>query len=100
MATIEQVKLYLRIDTNDEDTLLNDLRSRAESYMQDAVDDFSSTYANASAEWKAKADQCELLLIADWYENRLAKERPVASAVSLLLTQLQLHGQVVNDGSN
>ena len=98
MATLEQVKLYLRIDTNDEDALLNNLISTAESYMQGAVDDFDSTYALSDAEWKAKADQCELLLIADWYENRLAKERPVASAVSLLLAQLQLHGQVVDNG--
>lgn len=96
MATLEQVKLYLRIDTDDEDSLLNDLRNSAESYMQDAVDDFSSTYATASESWKAKADQCELLLISDWYENRLAQGRPVSSAVSLLLSQLQLH-EVANN---
>lgn len=91
MVSLSDVKLYLRIDTDDEDNLLNNLIDTAESYLRDAIDDFDNTYALADTEWKAKADQAELFLVCDWYENRLPKASVVGSSVSLLITQLQLH---------
>lgn len=88
--TLQDVKLYLRIDNDTEDALISELMSAADSYLDDAIDNFSTRYTNGSAAWKAKADTAKKLLIADWYENRLPVERPVAPAVVLLITQLQL----------
>lgn len=88
--TIEDAKLYLRIDGNDEDALINDLLKASESYLSDAIDDYETKKAENGPEWVAKAEQARRLLIADWYENRLAVGRPECAAVSLLLAQLQL----------
>lgn len=87
---LNDVKLFLRVDGNNEDILINDLIKTAHSYMAGAVDNFDEKYQNADDRWKAKADQAMRLLIADWYENRLAVGRPEMSAVALLITQLQL----------
>lgn len=88
--TLSDVKLFLRVDGDSEDILINDLMNAADNYLAGAIDNFDEKYQNADNNWKAKADQAKRLLIADWYENRLAVGRPEMSAITLLITQLQL----------
>ena len=88
--TLNDVKIYLRVDNTVEDEFISSLMSAAESYLEDAVDNFQAKKLTKGPSWVAKAEQAERLLINDWYENRQAKERPVCSAVALLITQLQL----------
>ena len=89
MLTLVDAKNYCRA-TDEDDALVQGLLDASESYLEGAVDDYTTKYANASASWQAKADLARKLMIADWYENRLATERPISSAVNLLITQLQL----------
>lgn len=97
MLTLVDAKNYCRA-TDEDDALVQGLLEASESYLEGAVDDYTTKYAGASSAWKAKADLARKLLIADWYENRLATERPVSSAISLLITQLQLEG-VANESA-
>ena len=45
MLDLEKVKLYLRIDLDVEDSLITNLISVAESYLQDAVTDYEKNYS-------------------------------------------------------
>ena len=84
--TVDEVKIYIRADEDDE--LVASLMDAAESYMQDAVNDYTERYKSGTAAWRAKADLAKKLLIADWYENRTPTERPVSPSIRLLLAQL------------
>lgn len=88
MLTLTDAKNYCRA-TDEDDALVQNLLDASESYLADAVDDFSTKYASADAAWQAKADLARKMLIADWYELRLPTERPVSPAIRLLITQLQ-----------
>lgn len=98
MLSIYDVKNYIKADDDDES--IRPLMDAAESYLQGAIDNYKAVYAKAGKDWQAKADLAKKLLIADWYENRTPTERPVTSAVSLLITQLQLEGTKDEDSEN
>lgn len=87
--TLNDMKLYLRVDSDVEDSLILDLMDSAVNYMAGAIDDYEAK-KEASSKWKNKAEQAERLLVADWFENRTEKERPANSNVSAIITQLQL----------
>lgn len=89
MLTLIDAKNYCRA-TDEDDLLVQNLLDASESYLEAAVDNYTNKYAYGSVAWQNKADLARKLLVADWYENRLATERPVSSAVNLLITQLQL----------
>jgi len=92
MLTLNDVKNFIRVDTEADDNLIYALMDASESYMEGAVDNYTATYESTDARWQAKADLARKLLIADWYENREAVERPVSPSIRLLLAQLQLEG--------
>ena len=89
MVSLTDAKNYCRA-TDDDDILIESLISASNSYMDGAIDGFSSMYEQAGQNWRAKADLCMKMLIADWYERREPTERPSNSAIDLLITQLQL----------
>lgn len=91
MVSLLEVKNYIRA-TDEDDELVLSLMDAAEAYLQGAVDNYVEAYADGTQQWKAKADLCKKLLVADWYENRTPQEHPVSSAIKLLITQLQLDG--------
>ena len=64
------VRLYLRIDPGIEDVLLDQEINSTSAALRAAVPDFDLRY-DASADFKAMADQAQLYMIADLYENRL-----------------------------
>lgn len=67
--TLTDVKLYLRIDADYEDNLLQRCMDAAESYLMAAVSNYESNY-EASADFAAKADMVSLALISEMYRNR------------------------------
>ena len=90
VMTLAEVKAFLRVDDSVDDELIQNLISAAESYLADAVDDFSAKYEANGSNWQRKAELAEKMLIADWYEQRIPVGRPASSAVELLIAQLQL----------
>lgn len=92
MVNLNEAKLFLRIDGNDEDTLIQSLITRASQYMKNAVDNYETLYETADEDWRELARQAELLLIYDWYENREGKTRPPSTQFQLILIQLQMDG--------
>lgn len=86
ILTLEETKLWLRVDGTDEDMLLQTLTGAAEAYLQNAVEvEFDGTNQLAKL-------YC-LVLCADWYENRdLIGAQPsdkVRFTVQSILAQLQ-----------
>ena len=69
MLELEKVKLYLRIDLDVEDSLITDLISVAESYLQDAVTDYKKNYST-DEKFAKKADLVAMVLISEMFNNR------------------------------
>lgn len=59
---IEEIKLFLRIDDNSEDTLIESFKSAAEEYLENAgvIKDYSKELYKLAIK----------LLVSHWYENR------------------------------
>lgn len=68
-VSLNDVKLYLRIDVDAEDALLQACMAAASAYLTSAVSDFTANY-RASADFAAKADLVSLALISEMYRNR------------------------------
>lgn len=90
--SIEEIKLYTKIDNTEEDDLLKLFRSEAEEYLTEAgiTKDYSKT----------RYKLVVLMMIADNYENREikveGKQIVVNDKISKLILQLQLgEGSVV-----
>ena len=69
MVTLEEVKLYLRIDTDFEDNLIEGLLEVAGGYLRDGVTDFDINYAR-DEKYAKKADLLTKVLVAELYNNR------------------------------
>lgn len=89
--TVDEIKTYLRIDSTDEDALLERLQATAVAILKGAVDDFETGLKDDS--FAQRAEMIELALIADLYENRNAGglevhqySRPVESMIRQLQT--------------
>lgn len=67
--TLSDVKLYLRIDSDAEDTILGTMVQAAENYMVGAVTDYEINYAE-NEKYAAAADVCKMAIIAQMYEDR------------------------------
>lgn len=86
MITLEDAKTYLRVDGTDEDTMIQNFITAADEYLAGCVKE------SVMQKYPAKCDMVRRLLVADYYENRTAKDRPVTATVQLLITQLQAQG--------
>lgn len=64
LVTLEEVKLHLRYDGDDDDKFLNQYIASAEAVIAKHVDDFEKDSSNAAFK------QAALLLIGYWDENR------------------------------
>lgn len=88
--TLSDVKLYLRVDGNAEDTLITQLMSVADGYMSDAVTNYSANYSKDD-EYTARADMAKLAIIADLYENRnVETPQSFSRTVQSIINQLNL----------
>lgn len=67
-VTLEEVKIYLRIDTDIEDNFLTQCMAAADSYLGNAIDDFQENCQIAPFE--KEADILRLSMISEMYTNR------------------------------
>jgi len=101
ILTLDEVKNYLRVDLDDDDTLIQSFITAAEAYLKNAT---GKEYPETDSGGNKMAYELEKvylnLLIAYWYENRSAAPRnkslngavpdEFTFATRSLLLQLQL----------
>lgn len=95
MLTVAEVKQYLRIDYDTDDLMLAGYIRSANNYMRSSIDDYEAKLeasATGPDTWGEAARNVEKMLIADWYEHRVAVEKDPkkVTAVELVIQQLQL----------
>lgn len=88
---LNDVKAYLRIDDDADDTVLELMMQAAEEYIQDAVGWCDLTYP--------KMKLLYFLILQDFYENRVlvvkeADRQRLTQVASSMILQLQLEGQM------
>lgn len=86
LLTVEEAKLWLRVDGDEEDELIQNLIDAADQYLLDAT----------GRRWTAEtptAKLCAMALVADWYEHRefaaentSPKVRPAIQSMIMQLT--------------
>jgi uncharacterized phage protein (predicted DNA packaging) len=85
ILTLDEAKDFLKIEHNDEDTLIQGLIVAAENYIKNATGkEFDNT--NELAKLAVK------LLVVNWYENReinTDKANKLAFSLDVILTQLK-----------
>ena len=89
--TLNDVKVYLRIDTDAEDALLNKLMAVSMATLTGAVDNYN-LLITLKPQLAEKGDMVQLSMIADLYENRnLEGQAPQAYSriVETMIHQLQ-----------
>jgi len=67
-VTLAQAKLYLRIDSTYEDSLLESFLGAADSYLAASIDGYTDKLSDA--DFSAKADMVKLALVSEMYRNR------------------------------
>ena len=89
--TVEQVKKYLRIDVADEDDLLENFLSMAESYLSNAITDYAEHYA-ADEKFQTQADFLKMVIVSEQYNNRDGRNDPRSDfsfVIRSMVNQLQ-----------
>ena len=86
-ATLESVKLSLRIDHNFDDELISALLETAKSYLKDAID---SNNTDGTIEGYKQYDWAVSLLTQHWYEGRFETPKEhIPTTVQALLQQMR-----------
>ena len=82
---LDELKLYLRVDIEDDDTLIAALQKSAEEYLENAgvTKDYSKELYKLAIK----------LLVSHWYENRDVQSEKAAAKLSFsldtIITQLK-----------
>lgn len=89
-VTLEQAKLALRIDSTAEDSVLDGYIASSTAYLRQAVNDYDANIA-ASTDYAKLADQAQMALITEMYENRGVGDGPrdYSYIVRSMINQLQ-----------
>ncbi len=87
-VTLDELKLYLRIDDDAEDIFLNRCLSSALSYVTDAVSDYDTTYA-ASPRFADLADMVILGIAREYYERRDTDAKGIPEMIQRSILKLQ-----------
>ena len=90
-VTLANLKEYLRIDIDAEDTLLTQCLSAADAYLNNAITDYATNYA-AAAKFAAQADMVWMALAAEMYQNRDSRNdnrTHYSYMIRSMITQLQ-----------
>ena len=69
MVTLSNCKVYLRIDTDFEDKLIEEFISAADLYLKSAITDYRHLY-ETDEEFEKKADILIKVLVAEMFQNR------------------------------
>ena len=97
--TLNDVKVYIRIDTDAEDALLNKLMAVSMATLTGAVDNYA-LLIQLKPQLEEKGDMVQLSMIADLYENRnLEGQAPQSYSriVETMLHQLQYESDLSAD---
>lgn len=98
LLTVEEAKLFLRVDYDEDDDLIRLLIDNAEIYLKDAIDDYGSKIGNERFQNKVKLAM--LVLVSNWYDNRdfteFKTDEKVRYTIHSLIQQMK-HG---NYGDN
>lgn len=96
MATalsLDDVKLYIRVDSNDEDALIQDLMEGAIGYLQRMT---GKAYDPSDGVWKMAVKY----LCAHWYENRddtvVGRDAKVDHTIDALINHISLCADYVD----
>lgn len=96
-ARLPLVHLYLRIDTNAEDTLLTSLLAAAESYIKQTTG--KTLKGTAAITTDELYNLCVKLMVAHWYENRAVQSptnlTKIDYTVQALINHIALSGDYV-----
>ncbi len=96
--TLQDVKLYLRIDYDADDTLLGTMIKAAENYMIGAVTGYKKNYAE-NEKYAAAADICKMAIIAQMYEDRNSQQKgDFGFVIRSMINQLEYWSEE-NDGT-
>lgn len=88
--TLEKLKLFLRIDGNYEDDLLNDFIDTAAAYLRGAISNFDEKYQYN--EFATKADRLQMIIAGELYQNRDGRNdsrNDYSFTVRSMISQLQ-----------
>lgn len=91
LVTLAEAKLWLRVDGDEDDTLIQLLIDAARKYLLDAT----------GREWTAEtptAKICAMALIADWYEHRELTGQDASNKVRPAIQSMILQLQYTPDG--
>ena len=89
--TLEKVKLYLRVDGNEEDDLLESFLNAAESYLSNAITNYADYY-ETNEKFQAQADLLKLVIVSEQFNNRDGRNDPrnnFAFVIRSMVNQLQ-----------
>lgn len=95
MVTLEKLKIYLRIDVDVEDELLQQFLGNAISYLSGAVSDYQTNYETYS-DFADKADLLTMVLAAEFYQNRDNSAHELSYTIKSMMAQLQYFCEEVN----
>ena len=91
MLDLQAVKLYLRIDSDYENSLIESLIEVAESYLIDGVTDYQKNYA-IDEKYRQKADLLKKVIVSELYNNREPRNdnrSNLSYTVQSMINQLQ-----------
>lgn len=89
--TLEKVKLYLRVDGNEEDDLLESFLNAAESYLRNAITNYADYY-ETNEKFQAQADLLKMVIVSEQFNNRDGRNDPrnnFAFVIRSMVNQLQ-----------
>ncbi|MBR1728070.1 MAG: head-tail connector protein [Selenomonadaceae bacterium] len=90
-VTLERFKLYLRIDSDFEDELINQFLLTAKAYLRDAITDYEENYQK-SLVFAEKADLLQMIVAAEFYQNRDNSNHSLNYTIRSMMTQLKYWG--------
>ncbi len=93
MVDLDKAKNFLRVEHDEDDTLIEMYIDAAAGYIKSACGD------NVDLN-KKKVETVQLMLISDYYENRAATgQGGYSHSVSSMLTQLRLETEIEGENS-
>ena len=90
-VTVADVKKYLRVDSNEEDDLLESFLNAAEIYLSNAITNYADYY-ETNEKFQAQADLLKMVIVSEQFNNRDGRNDPrhdFSFVVRSLINQLQ-----------
>lgn len=85
---LEELKNYLRTDSNEDDPLIERLAEIADSYIRNSVSNYDEKMKNA--DFVKLSDMAKLAIVAELYENRNdAVQKDYSFTIRSIIEQLK-----------